>query len=71
MAEEVPVARAGVVSRATDLREGGGDPWTLQVKAVGPPSSTERMLPMKSPSLRLGPTLASGTGCVWGVEGLM
>ena len=45
----------------TDLTAGGGEPWTLQIKAAGSPLPTDSMLPMELPSLRVGLTLASGT----------
>ncbi|MPC55300.1 hypothetical protein E2C01_049232 [Portunus trituberculatus] len=58
-----------VVPRSTDLTVGAGEPCTLHIKAAGSPLPTKRILPMDSPSLRVGLTLASGAvvlGMGWG-----
>lgn len=53
-------------SKKTYLAMGAGEPCTLHVRAAGSPWPTERTCPMESPSLRVGLTLAWGTG---GAEG--
>lgn len=49
------------LGHSTDLLVGGGEAWTLQVRAEGSPSLTDRICPMESPSFLVGLTLAWGT----------